>query len=93
MRPSGVSTSIIGSSQNRPREPVRTMVGVLGQRGGDFVCADRQRRGIARDENPGHARVSSMRSIRAGLSRPTGLPSSSADGPVAQRPRQKPAPA
>ena len=55
--PPAVSTSTIGSSQNSPREPVRTTVDIAGlrQQRGHRIGAQRQRGGIARDEDPrGH---------------------------------------
>ena len=63
-------------------------IGMSHQRGRDVISADRQRRRIARNENPGQDSVSSIRSILAPLSRPIGCPSTRAAGPVAQRPRQ-----
>ena len=56
MRPCGVSTSTSGSSQNMPREPLRTNVAfkrrardLLGNGLGDSIGADRNGRSIARD--------------------------------------------
>ena len=98
MRPAGVSTSTSGSSQKRPREPVRTISIVdaaprrgRGERRRDLVGADRHGAGIARDEDARrHRRASaSSASSRVGVEpadhaarRP------SPTGAVAQRPRQ-----
>ena len=92
-RPASVSTSTSGSSQSMPRDPLRTTLraGRL-EGGGDLVGADRDRGGVAGDEDPaGRASTprppSARRAARAD-SRPCRRPSSVPDGPSAQLPRQ-----
>jgi len=65
-------------------------LGLVDDRGRDLVGADGAGRGVARHEDArGHHPTSrAMSSIEAGVRRPIGSPSSMADGPEAQRPRQ-----
>ncbi len=98
MRPPGVSTSTIGSSQNRPREPVRTMsismpcrAASSCERRRDLVGADGAGGGIARHEEARGHRDDLARDLVDRVRRsaaPIGSPSSIADGAQAQRPRQ-----
>ena len=91
MRPVGVSTSIIGSSQNRPREPVRTEH--------PLACASTEATASAPKASAAASRgtktrvtISACASIWIDLARypaaRAGAPSSSAEGPIAHRPRQ-----
>ena len=86
--PAGVSTSTIGSSQNRPREPVRTIstssprCAAPRERGRHLVGTDaRARRHRAGRRCAASSRASaSSASSRASSSRADGSPSSIADG-------------
>ena len=100
MRPRGVSTSTNGSSQNMPREPLRTTLTSKPARRG-FVSRWRARRRPRRQRAPrNRAEHKLSRSLRAsahcrsrksatlGETRPYGSPSSITAGDSAQFPRQ-----
>ena len=61
----------------------------LGERRGHLIGAERDGGHVAADEDSAHASISAaIASSRARVRRETGRPSTSALGPVAQRPRQ-----
>ena len=97
MRPCGVATSTIGSSQYRPREPVLTISIARPRFAAAYSSASATSSAptatapASRGRIDAHAHrcASATRaSIRASSSRPTRRPSSIAEGAVAHSPRQ-----